>query len=91
MGETMGIKVHAQSVVLHIIGSTDIPPVEDIHLVRHGEIHFLLKVLVFYMDKLVIVVDIARIVVGVLGIETNGPTVKQFVLPSGLHKGVAIP
>ena len=43
------------------------------------------------MDEFVIVVDIAGIIVGILGIYAYGPTVKEFVLPCGLHKGVTIP
>ena len=87
----MGVCIHAEGIVLQVIGSTYIPPIEDTHFVRHGEVCLLLEVLVLHMEKFVIVVDITGIVVGVFGIYAYRPTVEEFVLPRGLYKRVAVP
>ena len=58
---------------------------------RHGEIEFLLQVLIFYADEFVVVVDIACIIVGVLHVGFDGPSVEEFILPCGLQKRVAVP
>ena len=91
MRKAMCIEVHAQGVVLHVVGRTDVPPVEDAHFVGHRQIGLLLQVLVLHMDELIIVVDIAGIVAGVFGIHAHRPSLVQLILPSGLHKRVAVP
>ena len=58
---------------------------------RHGEIEFLLQVLILYADEFVVVVDIACIIVGVLHVGFDGPSVEEFILPCGLQKRVAVP
>ena len=91
MCPTVRVEEHAELIVLHIICCTDVPPVEDAHFVRHGEVELLLQVLVLHADEFVVVVDIARIVVGVLHVRPNRPAVEQLILPSGLHERVAVP
>ena len=53
---------------------------------RHGEIEFLLQILIFYADEFVVIIDIARIVIGILHVGFDGPSVEEFILPCGLQK-----
>ena len=76
MGKSIGIHIHTECIVLHIVGKTHIPPVEDAHFIGHCQVAFLLQILVFYMDEFVIIIDVSRIVVGVFGIDAQRPSVE---------------
>ena len=56
-----------QYIILVVIRQRSIPPVEDLHFIRKGEIEFLLQVLIVGRQQALVVILIVRVVVRPLG------------------------
>ncbi len=86
VGGAAHVHVLRQAVPLEVVGGRDLEPAGGAQQVGPGEVDLALLVDVVDVDELVVVVDIAGVVVGVLEVEPHAPEPREVVLAGGLGK-----
>ena len=80
-----------QRVVLIVGGKVHLPPGQEFHVVCRAEVEFLLAERVVLIHERGIGIEVAHVVVGILGIDLELVTVRHVLCPPCLGKEVPVP